>query len=179
MENKTHRDQIHSSNDVNFQLLNEFVENELNSHKTSHKTEDCLSRVNEEISNDALLKDNKCIAREICSQPKVFTDAFLKAELRKYFPVSYSMKSHSENSKIKDDIDETIYDVIRYALKDKAKKTQSNEKMLEKIDCFADYIKRNNKMDKLYNTELIFDQIKLLKVVQPLFNEYNLSVIND
>lgn len=58
---------------------------------------------------------NKCIAKEICSKKSVYDDEFLKKEMKIYieaFESSIGEARFDTNEKIKDEIDESIYDVI-------------------------------------------------------------------
>lgn len=140
----------------NLRLISNSVADEL-------KRIDCLDKVNDKKNLFPYLTNNMCIANEICSQNKGSDDGFLDDEFQKYSPNRINNK-FDVTTNIQDEIDETIYDVIRYVLKDKTN---------EKSDCIADYIKRNDKIISIYSPELIFNETELLNVILPIVNEYH------
>lgn len=138
----------------NFRSITEIVNTELNFEA------ECLERVNLRKEKYPSLNNNNCIADEICRQRKGYQDGFLDKEIQKYLPRKLFL-----DRKIKDEIDETIYDIVLQTLQAK--------KNLKKPECIADYIKRNDKMDTFYDPELFFNEEKLWALVQPMINEYN------
>jgi hypothetical protein len=119
-----------------------------------------LVTVNEYKEN---IKDNNCIAEEICNKKFDLNDDELKNEIKIYI----NNNDNSENGKIKDEIDEGIYEVIRNILKGKE----------EKVDCIVDYMKRTKKVDKFYTPDLLFDEEKLKTNINPIVVEYKNTFI--
>lgn len=152
----------------NASLISQLLTDELKKLDMDH----CLEEVDRLKVDYPNLKENDCVAFEICSQKKGFDYHFLQKEFQKYLSINISGFSEIEdnNRNIKDEIDETIYDVIQQVLEEKEKN--------EKSECIVAYLKRNNKIDSFYNPELFFNDQELMKSVKNIVIDYNLFLIN-
>ena len=134
----------------------------------------CAKNIRQKIENKADVKNetksfltsNNCVTMEICAKNSVINDDFLKKELKTY--IESFEKSTNENrfegyKNIKDDIDESIYDVIESLLKNHN---------VENHQCVAEFIKRLNLIDEKYNEALLFDEDKLWIEVENYVQSY-------
>lgn len=115
---------------------------------------------------DGIIRKN-CVAKEICSR-NIHAEAY-QEEFNKYilgFKEKFNDKRFDLNVNIKDEIDESIYDVIRKLLKTKPWSS-------EKSDCIVDFLIRTREIDKIYTPDLLFDEVKLRKIIEPMLSEYS------
>lgn len=107
----------------------------------------CLTWINKKTTNMANFKLTECIEKEICTQQICFTDTCLTNRLK-----AYQKNKIATATKIKDEIDGTIFDIIRESLK-----TKKNIN----ADCIFEYIIRDDPTGEFYNPELFFNEKKL------------------
>lgn len=186
----------HSSNILNdsnlltdSQKLTQMIHQFLNPPNTTpnkpNQTKFCLSQFESKITKiiqdlrnptelqSALLthfEDNKCAAQEICSNKLNFDDAYLKKELKPYIKAFEKFHENREtegNKKIVDEIDETVYEIIREVLNKGDDSTKS--------DCIVDYMIRTKKIDKVYSLDLLFDEALLVQKINPIVRQYKVD----
>lgn len=104
------------------------------------------------------LKGNKCIATEICKRKSIFDQNYLNNQLE-----VYNYHHREANSKIEDEIDETIFDIFHESLL---------QRTPDKADCIVDFLKRENIVDKSYTPELFFNEQMLSSRVSEALKAY-------
>lgn len=103
-------------------------------------------------------KGNKCIATEICNQKSIFDQNYLNNQLK-----VYNYHRRKANSKIQDEIDETVFDIFRESL------LQRNP---DKAECIVNFLKRENIVDEVYTPELFFNDQMLSSRVSEALKDY-------
>lgn len=110
-----------------------------------------------------------CIDHEICSESPEIIETFMLDKFKAYnetINLKLDEDRFNKNQNIKDEIDESIYDVIQDLL------TVKNSNV-DEIKCFIDYAKRKKSIDKVYSPELLFDEVELSKIINPLMEDYS------
>lgn len=114
-------------------------------------------------------ESNKCVSVEICTQNRNYTNSELLKKLQPYikaFVKFYDGEETVGNTNIKDEIDLTIYEVIRKYLKAKKKFSDTKAK------CAVNFMRRNNQIDSIYSPDLLFDEGNLENVLKDVLREY-------
>lgn len=142
--------------------------------------QDCVAAIKGEISdlidflNEEQLnkmkdhfKESKCIAKEICNRKTKFSRSYLEQELKSYItdvnkPQENEINTGSSN--VQDEIDETIYEVIKNILNKKHSPEVS--------ECIVKHMIRTKSVDRIYSANLLFDEHELEEKIKPLVEFY-------
>jgi hypothetical protein len=136
---------------------------------------ECVAKTNRKIENYSKsletsikihLTTNDCIAPEICAKKTIFDETFLENELRAYIDAFETSIDEERFCKfytnIKDEIDESIFDVIESVMTEKGKKDGK---------CIARYLQRSKTIDGIFVVELLFDEEKLWEKIKKYVRE--------
>jgi gas vesicle protein len=131
---------------------------------TQEKIKNYSETVEEHVKKH--LMTNDCIAKEICGRISTFSDDFLANELKTYvkaFKESIDEDRFFRNQKIKDEIDESVYDVIEAML---------GEKNIKNGKCIANYLQRSNVVDKFFTLDMLMNERKLWSYIESHVQSY-------
>ena len=117
------------------------------------------------------LKENSCIPKEICFKNSDIPKREMKKQLEPYIQAiirSVDENRFKNNINIKDEIDESIYDVIQNVLVEKGD--------INAI-CKTGFMIRINAADNFYTPELLFDSIELLRKIKWSVQDYEINYL--
>lgn len=112
--------------------------------------------------------DNSCILQELCGKRFDQTKTEIQISLKSYFETAIKLMDddrYDNNKNIKDEIDESIYDVIQDLL-------TKDERVKKNAECITKYIIRKNAIDIFYSTDLLFNETKLKQKIEESVQEY-------
>lgn len=119
----------------------------------------------EKANMKAYFDSNKCVADEICIKTNR-NQSKISGELQVYIAAYKKSQTDSlaGNKNIKDEIDESVYDVVQNIVQ-----RNINETLAE---CFVLYLRRTNDLDEIYSSSLLFDESQLSEKIEPFMLNY-------
>lgn len=112
-------------------------------------------------------KENNCIATEVCNLKLDVDDDGWKRAFDPYANFANNSAEPNYAESIQDEIDVTFYEVILSTLIDIIEIENKTSK------CILDYMIRENIVNSLYSSELLFDDKKLADKIEPIVKNYN------
>lgn len=123
-------------------------------------TDKCLKKLDNRVES-TLDRAYKCMSKETCRR-KGYFDAASRVEHLK----SYAKNKNQSPAKITDEIDATIFDLIREDLKNRMKFDA------DKINCIVEFLMVKDATSAVYDPELFFNEPKLTMFIDGILLDY-------
>lgn len=165
-------DMLHNAEELKLFVLTELARILLNECEANVK-EGVKNRIQHEKTDqdvfEAHFEGNVCVVLEICKRKLSFDQNHLDSELEPYFTAFRKFHNGEEftnNKNIRDEIDQTIYEVIRNHLVNKKKYSETC------AGCAVNYMRRKNSIDEKYTPDHLFDEDKLEDILKTPLQDY-------